>query len=89
VQDECDTLGGGEGVQHDLQSHPDRVGEQRFVLRVFAGCRGDERLGHERGDGLLGTGRACSDHVQTDPCDDRGEPAGEVVDLAGAGPLQA
>ena len=51
VQDEGQTLGRRQGVEHDQQRQPDRVGEQRLVRRIDRiGARHD-RIGHVQPSG--------------------------------------
>jgi hypothetical protein len=70
-----------QGVEHDQQGQADRVGDQGLVLRVAAGGRADDRVGHAHVERLLPPGRAGSQQVERDPPDDRGQPGTQVVDL--------
>jgi hypothetical protein len=46
VQDERQPLGGGQGLEHDLQREPDRVGQQRLILGAAPVRTADDRVGH-------------------------------------------
>ena len=86
VQDEGQPLGGGERLEHDQQREPDRVGEQRLVLRVDGVGAVDQRVGEAHVlQRRLALGAARAQHVQRHARDDRRQPAAEVLDLVGVG----
>jgi hypothetical protein len=53
VQHERRPLRRREGVEHDEQREPDRVGEQRLVLRIDLLVQADDRVGHVDVQGFL------------------------------------
>jgi hypothetical protein len=85
VQDEGESFGGGERLEHDQERQADRVGEQCLVLGVGALGGVDDRVWDARVQGLLAAGLARAEHVQRDARDDRGQPRAEVLDLARLG----
>jgi hypothetical protein len=86
MEDEGQSLRWGQRLQHDLQGEADRVGQQRFILRLMAGLRADDGVGHADLERVLAAAAARAQHVQADAGDDRGEPAAQVVDVGCAGP---
>jgi hypothetical protein len=74
VQDEGQAFGGGQGVQDQQQRGADGVGHQGFAFRVGGFGGGSLR---EVGQ-VLAARRPGAQHVQADPGDHRGQPAGQV-----------
>ena len=74
--------------QHHQQREPDRVGQQRFVLRVGTVGAAHDRVGHVRVQRLLAPRAARAQHVQAHPGDDRRQPTAQVLDAAGVGAAQ-
>ena len=85
VQDERESLGGSEGLEHDQEREADRVGQQSLVLGVGAVGGIDDRVGHVHVERLLTPRLARSEHVQRDARDHCRQPCSEVLDLAPIG----
>jgi hypothetical protein len=83
VEDEREALGGGQGIDHDLQGEADRVGQQHLLFGIEPALQGHDRIRDARLQGLLALGVARAQQVETDPGDDRGQPRLEVADLVG------
>jgi hypothetical protein len=86
VQHERQPLGRGQRVQHHEQRQAHRVGEHRLVFRPGAVRAARDLVGQVRPGRVLAPGLAGLEHVQRDPGHDRGQPAAEVLHLAGIGP---
>ena len=94
VQDERHPLGRRQGFQHDVQGDPHVVGDHRLALGVpgtgTTGAREDDDGVRDVGvEERLGAQRARPQHVQGDPGHDGGQPAAEVLDVAGVGAVEA
>ena len=85
MKDEREPFRWGERLEHHEQRQADRVGEQRLVLGVGAVSGVDDRVGHAHVERLLAPRSARAEHVQRHACDDRRQPAAEVLDLARVG----
>ena len=72
--------------EHDEQGEPDTVGQHRGMLRVAAVRGGDDRIGDEHVERLLGVGPALPQAVEADPAGDGGQPAADVRDAGQVGP---
>jgi hypothetical protein len=82
VQHEREPLGRAERLEDHKQREPDRVGQQRLVLRVRPVGAVDDRIGHAHPNRLLAPQVARAQHVQRDARDDRRQPSIQVLDLA-------
>jgi hypothetical protein len=65
VQHERHPLGGSQRLEHHEQRQTDRVGQQRFLLRVDPVLAAPDRLGHVRVQGLLSMQLARAQHRHT------------------------
>jgi hypothetical protein len=79
VHHEGDTLRRRQGLQHDQQREPDRIGQHRLLLR---GTR-RHRLGRMFIQHLFPARLARTQHVEADPGHHRRQPAAKIGDLAG------
>jgi hypothetical protein len=89
VQDERQPLRRGERVEHHEQRQPDGVRQHRFALGVEGvGLVADERLGQAAAGVVLAAGAAGAQHVQRHARHHRRQPAGQVDDRLGVGPVE-
>jgi hypothetical protein len=90
VQHERDPLGGTQPVQQNKEGKSDGIGELGLTLRVAGACGDPVEFG--RIDEVLGAVLARPQHVEADPTDDHGQPAGQIGDrvrVGAAGPQPA
>jgi hypothetical protein len=88
VQDERESLGRAEGVEHHEQRQSDRVGEQRLVLRAYGPVRHEEGVGPVEAVRRLPRRASAPQRVQAQAGHDRGQPAAQVVDPVGVAAAQ-
>jgi hypothetical protein len=80
VQNEGQSLGWGQRVEHDLQREADRVGHEHLVLRVERAGAPDDWIRQMYAGGLFGARLPRLQCVQTYACHDGREPPAEVFD---------
>jgi hypothetical protein len=88
VEDESESLGGGEVLEHDQHRQANRVGELRLLGRVLLGDIADDRFDVIGAVWVLVARLAGSEQVEGDAADHRGQPGPQVVDLVGVGAAQ-
>ena len=89
VQHEGDPFGGRQGVEDNEQCEPDGIAQYGFLLRIDTLHRTHDRI---RDVGLqrhFAARLARSQHVETDPPDDRRQPGPQVVNSARVGAAEA
>jgi hypothetical protein len=67
VEDEAQPLGRAQLLQDDQQGEPDRVREQRLLLRIQRVPGAHDRLGYVGGEGFLTPRLARAQHVEGHP----------------------
>jgi len=82
VQHERDQLDWIQGVEDYEQRETDRVGQQRFLLRVDPILPAHDRAGYMDAQGLLASRLAQTQHVKAHPRDHRRQPSTQVKDTA-------
>ena len=85
VEHERQPLRRRQSLEHDKEGQSDRVREQRFPFRIVVALAAHYRVRHAETRRLLRTPLSRLQHVQAHPRDDRGQPAAEILDAAGAG----
>jgi hypothetical protein len=66
VENEGQSFGRGERLEHDQQCETNRVGKQRLVLGIAALGWVDDRVSQVHVERLLAPSVACAEHVQRD-----------------------
>ena len=87
VKDERKALGGIEAVENDEQSEADGIGHDGFLFGIdfFRDYGYRRRIGGRSGERFFAARIARAEHIETDACDDGGQPAAEIVDGGGVG----
>ncbi len=80
VQHERQPLRRSERVEHHEQRKPDRVGDQRLLLRVDAAFEADDGVGHVDVRELFAPCSPGAQHVQAHAPDNGGQPGLHVLD---------
>ena len=80
---------GVRAVEHDEERLPDRIGQDRLILRRRLGSLGELFDGGRVIDRLRGTPSAAPKGIQADPRYDGRQPAREVADIACIGGRKA
>ena len=83
VEHEREPLWRCQGLEHDQQREPHRVGQKRLLLGVEPLLAAHDRLRHVRAEGFLAARFPGARHVETDTCDHGREPPAGVLDAAG------
>jgi hypothetical protein len=89
VQHEGEPLGRTQGVEHDEQRQPNRVGEQYLLLGALSVVETDDRVGHVRDQQLLRPRVARFQRVQAHAGADRGQPSAQVLDVVTVGAAES
>jgi hypothetical protein len=84
VELEGEPLGRRQRLEDDEQREPDRVGEQRLVLRIGLEVGADDRLREPAADVVLAARATRAEQVETDTGDDRRQPRAQILDRGAA-----
>jgi hypothetical protein len=89
VENEGQTLGWRQTIEHDEECETDRIGQESLLLRVGSGLPWRGGFGLVIGETLFAAGLTRPQHIETDAGDDGGQPSTEIGDGSGIGTAEA
>ena len=84
MEHEGQALSRGQGLEDDQQGEPNRVGQERLLLRLGRGRVRDE-VRRDELERILATRAPGPQAVKAEAGDDRRQPGAEIVDVGRAG----
>ena len=89
MEDEGQPLGRAQRVEHDEEGDADGVGQERLVLGIGLPGTVQDDIGHVRLHRVLAPRTPGAQDVQRHPGNHCREPAAQVLDVGGVGPVEA